>query len=132
MSEGDRAVDEFGASLKELTVRAGFSVRELARAVDMPRSTIADALSGRRLPRQETVLAIVRACAGDVEAWRDTWTRAELARRPNPAAALAASIPTELPPSEPLPTELARVEWPPAEPAPPAPDQPRRRRSRLV
>jgi plasmid maintenance system antidote protein VapI len=84
VSEPDRTVADFGRRLKELTAHAGFSVRELARAVDLPRSTVSDALGGKRLARQETVLAIVRACGGDEAEWRSAWAQVQLARAGSP------------------------------------------------
>lgn len=62
----------------------GLSYRELARRTGCPRSTLNDALRGRRFPRLSTVLAIVRACASDTSPdetqWRQRWVAAERAR----------------------------------------------------
>ncbi|SHF93122.1 helix-turn-helix domain-containing protein [Streptoalloteichus hindustanus] len=62
--------------LDELRLLAGLSYRELARRTGCARSTLHDALTGRRFPRLDTVLAIVRACGGDVAGWRARWTAA--------------------------------------------------------
>ncbi len=50
--------------------------RELSRRTGCARSTLNDALTGRRFPRLETVLAIVRACGGDAASWRRRWVAA--------------------------------------------------------
>jgi serine/threonine protein kinase len=57
------------------------SLRELEKAAHVSRSTLSDALSGRRLPGQDVLTAIVRACGGNEPAWRERWlsTRATLA-----------------------------------------------------
>jgi len=39
----------------------------------IPRRTLSDALAGRRVPRLETVLAIVGACEADLDPWRRRW-----------------------------------------------------------
>jgi hypothetical protein len=72
---------------------AGLSYRVLARRTGRPRSTLNDALTGRRFPRLDTVLAIVRACAGDEAWWRARWVAADRLRSTH--AALPASIGTE-------------------------------------
>jgi len=66
---------DFAAGLQQLRRRAGLSYRELQRRTGVPVSTLNDAVSGRVLPRWDTVEAIVRACAADVEQWRERWLR---------------------------------------------------------
>jgi transposase len=50
------------SQLSELVASSGLSRREIAKRSDVGRSTIQDAVSGKRLPRQDNPLAIVRAC----------------------------------------------------------------------
>ncbi len=71
----------FAADLESLRLGAGLSLRELVRSCDVPRSTLADALSGRRFPRLDTVLAIVRACGSDPAPWRRRWVAASQQQR---------------------------------------------------
>jgi tetratricopeptide (TPR) repeat protein len=82
------------ADLDLLRRKAGLSFRELARRADRPPSTVGDALGGRRFPRLETVLAVVRACGEDEEPWRVRWIEAGRAGRP-PAVPAPAELPHE-------------------------------------
>ena len=66
----------FAADLESVRHSAGLSLRELAKATGVPRSTLSDTLAGRRFPRLDTVLAIVRACGGDPDPWRQRWAAA--------------------------------------------------------
>ncbi|MET9962807.1 helix-turn-helix domain-containing protein [Streptomyces sp. NPDC006326] len=87
---GIRSVDAFMAALRALKARSGLTLRQLesramAQGDVLPRSTVADLLRRRTLPRRETVAAFVRACgeeAGSTE-WLQAWER--LARA-DPAA----------------------------------------------
>ncbi|WP_439656090.1 helix-turn-helix domain-containing protein [Lentzea sp. HUAS TT2] len=74
MASGGRT--ELGTDLDELRLLGGLSYRELARRTGCARSTLHDALTGRRFPRLDTVLAIVRACGGDPTRWRLRWVAA--------------------------------------------------------
>lgn len=90
----------FAADLELLRLDAGLSLRDLMRSTGIPRSTLSDALAGRRAPKLETVLAIVSACRADADAWRRRWARMSRQQRvpavaPGPAAALPA--PAQLP-----------------------------------
>ena len=76
-------VAEFADCLRQVRVRAGNpSYRTLQQwgernSIPLPRSTVQDALTGRRLPRKALVLALVRALgipAGD-RRWEIAWTR---------------------------------------------------------
>jgi transcriptional regulator with XRE-family HTH domain len=71
MTTGGRA--ELGVDLDELRLLVGLSYRELARRTGCARSTLHDALTGRRFPKLDTVLAIARACGGDATSWRQRW-----------------------------------------------------------
>ncbi|MGH4014031.1 MAG: hypothetical protein ACRDSL_08915 [Pseudonocardiaceae bacterium] len=87
-------VAEFAECLRTVRLRAGNpSYRTLQQwgernKIPLPRSTIQDALAGRRLPRKNLVLALVRACgipASD-RRWEIAWTRlADQASKPAPA-----------------------------------------------
>ncbi|MEW2418818.1 helix-turn-helix domain-containing protein [Streptomyces sp. NPDC046866] len=87
---GIHSVDAFMAALRALKARSGFTLRQLesrakAQGDVLPRSTVADLLRRRTLPRRETVAAFVRACgeeAGSAQ-WLQAWER--LARA-DPAA----------------------------------------------
>jgi hypothetical protein len=77
---------EFGRALTAVRVRAGLTVRQVARAAGLPASTAGDYLAGRHLPagsQPEPVLKILRAC-GETDATRlAQWTAAlHRARRP--------------------------------------------------
>lgn len=68
---------ELARDLDTLRRSCGMSYRDLARHTGCPRSTLNDALRGRRFPRLSTVLAIARACAADQDYWRARWTAAD-------------------------------------------------------
>jgi transcriptional regulator with XRE-family HTH domain len=71
---------EFADDLDELRRLAGLSYRELARRTRCPRSTLNDALTGRRFPGLTTVLSVVRVCGGDPMGWRSRWAAAKRLR----------------------------------------------------
>lgn len=115
---------EFVAAMRALRVRSGYSFRVLERRAAnlgevLPTSTLNSALSRSTLPREQIVVAFVRACGGDEEtaaAWARV--RADLA-----AAELDAAIPdTEPKPGEPVAAEPEPEQ--PAEPAEPAAAEP--------
>lgn len=85
------SVAEFAACLRAVRLRAGNpSYRILQQwgtrnKIPLPRSTVQDALAGRRLPRKTLVLGLVRACGVPVSdrRWEIAWTRlAEQATTP--------------------------------------------------
>ncbi|WP_176710475.1 DUF2690 domain-containing protein [Micromonospora sediminicola] len=45
------------------------------------RTTIAHALAGHRFPTLAATIAVVRACGGDVDSWRNQWHQADVSRR---------------------------------------------------
>lgn len=94
------------ADLEQLRLRAGLSLRELVKRSGVPRSTLSDALAGRRSPRLETVVAVVRACGADPEPWRLRWSEAaSLATQ----SARASGPPPAVEPARPdAPAELPR------------------------
>ncbi len=67
---------KLGIDLDELRLLVGLSYRELARRTGCARSTLHDALTGRRFPRLDTVLAIAQACGGNEASWRERWVAA--------------------------------------------------------
>ncbi|MFI6099342.1 helix-turn-helix domain-containing protein [Lentzea sp. NPDC051213] len=71
-----RSKAKLGVDLDELRLLVGMSYRELARRTGCARSTLHDALTGRRFPRLDTVLAIALACGGDTASWRKRWVAA--------------------------------------------------------
>ncbi|MEV6236964.1 helix-turn-helix transcriptional regulator [Lentzea sp. NPDC051838] len=75
---------ELGVDLDELRLLGGLSYRELARRTGCARSTLHDALTGRRFPKLDTVLAIARACGGDMMSWRQRWVAASRCQRTVP------------------------------------------------
>lgn len=80
-----RDTGEFVAALRELKERAGLTYRQLEeRAAErgevLPRSTLADVLRGRTLPRPELLAAFVRACGDGERAAEWLTARDELAR----------------------------------------------------
>jgi transcriptional regulator with XRE-family HTH domain len=75
-SSSDTVRARLALDLDELRRLVGMTYRELSRRTGCARSTLNDALTGRRFPRLETVLAIVRACGGDVGSWRRRWVAA--------------------------------------------------------
>src|SRR5450755_1819840 len=56
-----------GGNLAEVTLPGAGQIERI------PRRTLSDALAGRRVPRLETVLAIVGACEADLDPWRRRW-----------------------------------------------------------
>ncbi|MFI2239883.1 helix-turn-helix domain-containing protein [Streptomyces chrestomyceticus] len=106
-----RDVAEFLAMLRELKERRGLTYRQLEqRAAEqgevLARSTLADVLSGRRLPRPEVLSVFVRACGESrdrASAWLDA--RADVAARSRTAK------------SEPAPAGSAATEQTPPQAA---------------
>jgi hypothetical protein len=61
---------DFAARLSELRVQAGSpSFRNLAKVTNYSSSSLADATSGRRLPSEAVVRALVEACGADPAPW---------------------------------------------------------------
>lgn len=99
--------EEFVAALRRLKEHSGFTLRQLeeraaARGDVLARSTVADTLRRRTLPRPALVVALVRAC-GDGDRLVE-WTRAY--ERVVAAAVLESGTTTE---PEPAPEEPAAV-----------------------
>jgi transcriptional regulator with XRE-family HTH domain len=92
MTTGGKA--KLGVDLDELRLLVGLSYRELARRTGCARSTLHDALTGRRFPRLDTVLAIAQACGGDTTNWRQRWVAACRPARCQEADQAARTVPT--------------------------------------
>ena len=80
MGRLERPLDEgplraFAQGLRDLRVAAGSpTYRELARVAHVSQSALSAAASGQALPTWEVTAAYVRACGGDVAAWRERWS----------------------------------------------------------
>src|SRR5438067_11771405 len=77
------ALRELASALRQMVDRRFTSLRALEKAAHVGRSTLSEALSGRRLPSLDVLLAIVRACGEDETAWRERWQsgRAEVSEQ---------------------------------------------------
>lgn len=74
LAPGDGPVLRFAADLRSLRQKAGNPpYRELAVRTHFSVSSLSEAAAGRKLPSLAVTLAYVRACEGDVEAWRTRW-----------------------------------------------------------
>jgi transcriptional regulator with XRE-family HTH domain len=122
-------VAEFARDLKRLRYAAGEpSYAELAKRTGFARSTLHGALRGDRLPNVNLVVALVEACGGDPEEWRERWLRVRqgLDRPTPPEPEYAAPVrPT------PQPEDAAPVPPPPPPGAPPLQEAATGRRSSL-
>lgn len=81
-----RDTAEFTAAMRGLKERSGLTYRQLEERADdqgevLPRSTLADVLRGRTLPRPELLTAFVRACGDGERAAAWLQARENLARR---------------------------------------------------
>lgn len=86
MTDDGAGARAFAAGLRELRRAAGEpTYQELARRTSYGRSTVHDALAGRRLPALDLTLAVVGALGGDVADWRERWVCARGALDPGPA-----------------------------------------------
>ncbi|HEX2315101.1 MAG TPA: LamG-like jellyroll fold domain-containing protein [Thermomonospora sp.] len=127
---------EYVSRLRALRAWAGLTYRQVERHAEaaghsLPHSTLASALSRDKLPREDLVVAFVRACGCDEEetaAWVEA--RRRLAALAESAAAPAETMPepepgAAPPPFEPPPAERDVIEEPPTIPAPVASSPPR-------
>lgn len=65
---------EFAQGLRDLRAAVGSpTYRELARIAHVSQSALSAAASGQALPTWEVTAAYVRACGGDLAAWRHRW-----------------------------------------------------------
>ncbi|MER6999820.1 XRE family transcriptional regulator [Streptomyces sp. NPDC000410] len=100
-----RTPGEFVAAMRQLRGWAGLSYRQLERRAEnagdaLPRATISGALAREDLPREELLIAFVRACGADeatIAAWRSARRRlavtaaGEVAKEPDGSGASGAS-----------------------------------------
>ena len=61
---------EFAFWLRDLRNRSGLTYEQLAKMAHYATSTVQAATSGERLPTLRVVMAFVKACNGDLPAWR--------------------------------------------------------------
>jgi len=110
---------DFAAQLRALREEAGqLTYRELSRRANYSSSALSAAAGGEALPTLELTLAYVRACGGDVDAWRSRWQDAAAANnagRSDPGAGSDAGSggPATVPAPATEPTPAARRETPP-------------------
>jgi hypothetical protein len=73
----DGPLREFALKLRELRDNApgAPTYRELARRAHYSSSVLSVAASGQRLPTWDVTSAFVTACGGDVDEWRERWSR---------------------------------------------------------
>lgn len=88
---------DFATMLTSVRVQAGYTVRELAKVVDIPFTTLGGYLRGRHLPtvRSSALLPkILRACGvgdpGEIRQWQQAWDRV---RHQPPTLAPKAPVP---------------------------------------
>ncbi|HTI25816.1 MAG TPA: hypothetical protein VL652_32810 [Kutzneria sp.] len=83
----DSVLGQFAADLRGLRENAGTpSYRELSRIAHYSATVLSEAAGGRKLPSLAVALAYVRACRGDVDAWRQRWHEVAADRTdPSPA-----------------------------------------------
>jgi WD40 repeat protein len=88
-----RTKEEFGAGLQLARERAGLTVRDLARVLAVPVSTVGDHCNGTHLPRPDQLRRTLLACGIDnpaeIDAWLAALRRVRKAPGPRPAAAPA-------------------------------------------
>jgi hypothetical protein len=101
-------IARFALELRRLQVRHDLSQRELERRArqagfSLPKSTLSDALAGKRLPRQQVVRTFVWACTqseAEVDKWTEKWrTVAEQVKLPPSSPTPPRPAPTPPPPS---------------------------------
>lgn len=88
-----RTKEEFGAGLRLARERAGLTVRDLARVLAVPVSTVGDHCNGTHLPRPDQLRRTLQACGiaspAEIEAWLAALRRVRKAPGPRPTAAPA-------------------------------------------
>jgi hypothetical protein len=73
------AIREFAFWLRDLRKRSGLTYDQLGKNAHYATSTVQAAAAGNRLPTLRVTLAIVKACGGDIQQWRDYWTQIQRA-----------------------------------------------------
>lgn len=78
------AVGELARALQDLRRSAGNpSFNDLAKVTGVPRSTLHDAVSGKRMPSQKVTVTLASALGGDAAEWHDRWVVTDRARHPD-------------------------------------------------
>ena len=85
-------VREFAFWLRDLRNRSGLTYEQLAKMAHYATSTVQAATSGERLPTLRVVMAFVKACNGDLPAWRAYWTQIRRSLDPDAPPGLACSV----------------------------------------
>jgi hypothetical protein len=73
------AVREFAFWLRDLRKCSGLTYDQLGKNAHYATSTVQAATAGNRLPTLRVTMAIVKACGGDIQQWRDYWTQIQRA-----------------------------------------------------
>lgn len=82
-----RSREEFAARLRALRTQAGSPpFRQLAKITNYSSSTLSDATSGKRLPTEAVLRALVTACGADPAPWADELRRLAAAERTTASA----------------------------------------------
>jgi Helix-turn-helix domain len=76
------AVREFAFWLRDLRKRSGLTYDQLGKNAHYATSTVQAATAGNRLPTLRVTMAVVKACGGDIQQWRDYWTQIQRALDP--------------------------------------------------
>lgn len=95
------ALRDLVTDLRSLVDHGFPSLRALEKVAHVSRSTVSDALSGRRLPSLDVLLAIVRAGGADEQVWRERWHVTRIALIDAEAAAPPADPARAVPPDAP-------------------------------
>jgi hypothetical protein len=72
-------VREFAFWLRDLRKRSGLTYEQLGKSAHYATSTVQEATAGTRLPTLRVTLAFVKACGGDLGAWRAYWAQIQRA-----------------------------------------------------
>jgi hypothetical protein len=70
---------EFAFWLRDLRKRSGLTYVQLGKNAHYATSTMQMATAGNRFPTLRVTMAIVKACGGDTQEWRDYWTQVQRA-----------------------------------------------------
>jgi transcriptional regulator with XRE-family HTH domain len=68
-------VRELAFWLRDLRNRSGLTYEKLGKNAHYATSTVQEAAAGRRLPTHRVIMAFVKACDGDLDAWHEYWTQ---------------------------------------------------------
>jgi hypothetical protein len=102
-------VREFAFWLRDLRNRSGLTYEQLAKSTHYGTSTLQAATSGQRLPTLKVVMAFVKACDGDSDAWQSYWT--QVRRMVDPDAPQSGALRTVAPPWTLEPPLVGELQW---------------------